>query len=348
MKKIKLLIVDDSVVVRKIISREIAKFPEIEIVGTAPDPYVARDLIVERDPDVLSLDIEMPRMDGITFLEKLARYHPMPVVIFSSLTPVNSETALRALELGAVEVMQKPWLNDSFTLQEMMILLADKIKAAAAVKYRFKKGVPLIKKPGAPSEIKAMIKTTDKVIAIGASTGGVEAIRSILPRLPGDFPGVVVVQHMPQMFTASFAKDLNRLCQMEVREARDGDTIHPGLALIAPGNQHLLVRRSGAQYLTSLNQGPLVCRQRPSVEVFFGSISKFVGANAIGVMLSGMGNDGASAMTKMRDAGAYNIAQDEGSCVVFGMPKEAIAHGAVHKVLPLDKIADELVALCSV
>lgn len=341
MKRVRLLIVDDSAVVRNILSRELAKDPEIEVIGSAPDPYIARDKIVNLEPDVITLDVEMPRMDGITFLGKLMRYKPMPVIILSSLTPKGCDTALTALELGAVDVMQKPELDLSHKLNEMLIMLADKIKEAAATKYRFSTGKPVVKKIE-PKKMTAMIRTTDKIVAIGASTGGTEAIRQIIPVLPPSFPGTVIVQHMPEKFTKSFADSLNAQSQVEVREACDGDTVRPGLVLIARGNYHMLFRRSGARYYVQLKQGPLVCRQRPAVEVLFESVAKYAGANAIGVMLTGMGNDGAKAMVKMKEAGSFNICQDEDSCVVFGMPMEAIKLNAHHKILPLSAIPREL------
>ncbi len=346
MDKIKVLIVDDSSVVRNILSTELAKDPEIEIVGTATDPYIARDKIVYSNPDVLTLDIEMPRMDGLTFLEKLMEHHPMPVIILSSLAPAGCEIAIKAMELGAVDVMEKPALDVSYKLNEMIIMLVEKIKAAKATKYRFanrnkeKQNKPVVKRM---AEMTSMLQTTDKIVAIGASTGGTEALRALLPTLPPSFPGVVVTQHMPEKFTKSFADHLAQLCKMEVREAVDGDTVRPGLVLIAKGNYHMLLRRSGARYYVEVKDGPLVCRQRPSVEVLFDSVAKYAGRNAIGVMLTGMGNDGATGMLHMKEAGSYNIAQDEQSCVVFGMPKEAIKAGGVDKIMSLEDIPNELV-----
>ncbi len=348
MDKIKVLIVDDSAVVRSILSRELARDPAIEIVGTAVDPFVARDKIVYLQPDVMTLDVEMPRMDGLTFLGKVMEHQPMPVIILSSLTPAGCETALKAMELGAVEVMEKPALDVSHKLNEMIIILTDKIKAAAQTKYRFMtRDKQEKKKTRQITPSTAMIKTTDKVVAIGASTGGTEAIRSIIPVLPPSFPGIVITQHMPEQFTKSFADSLSKQSQMEVREARDGDTVRPGLVLIAKGNYHMLLRRSGARYYVEVKQGPLVCRQRPSVEVLFDSVAKFAGKNALGVILTGMGNDGATGMLHMKEAGAVTIAQDEASCVVFGMPKEAIKSGGAQKILPLDDIAGELIRLVS-
>jgi len=328
------------------LSRELAKDPEIEVVGTAADPYAAREKIIALKPDVLTLDIEMPRMDGITFLEKLRKYYPIPVVVFSSLTPASSETALKAFELGAVEVMEKPVIDMPYKLEEMVVMLSDKVKGAAATKHRLMNKVYCAKKPLGPSS-SSMIRTTNKVIAVGASTGGVEAIRSILPVLPRMFPGIVITQHMPERFTKIFADDLNRQCKIEVREAKDGDTVLPGIALVAPGNYHMLLARSGARYYVQIKEGPLVCRQRPSVEVLFNSVAKYAGKNAIGVILSGMGKDGASGMLKMKEAGAFTLAQDEESCVVFGMPKQAVESGGVDKVVNLCDIPQELIRLCS-
>lgn len=349
LKKIRVIVIDDSAVIRKVLARELSRDPAIEVVATAADPYVAREKIVELKPDVLTLDIEMPRMDGIMFLEKLKKYYPMPVVVLSSLTPASSETALKAFELGAVEVMHKPVIDVSYKLKEMMVMLGDKIKAAASVKYRFihKLTIAEVRPEASVSEMTAMIKTTDKVVAIGASTGGVEAIREVLTSLPAIFPGIVIAQHMPERFTKVFAEDLNRRCKIKVREAKDGDSVLPGLVLIAPGNFHLLLARSGARYHVEVKEGPLVCRQRPSVEVLFESVAKYAGRNAIGVILSGMGSDGAHGLLKMKEAGAFTLAQDENSCVVFGMPKEAIACGAVDKVVSLSDIPAALIAQCS-
>jgi len=344
MAKVRVLIVDDSAVVRNILSEELAKDPNIEVVGTAMDPFVAREKIVSLKPDVLTLDVEMPRMDGITFLERLMQYHPMPVIIFSSLTPAGCATALRAMELGAIEVMQKPERDLSYKLHEAMLQLREKIVAAARAKCQFVTK-PLIARPvikkSAPTG--AMIRTTDKVVAIGASTGGTEAIREILPSLPADFPGVVIAQHMPAKFTKSFADHLNELCHIEVREAKDNDTVHPGLALIAPGNFHMLFRRSGARYYVQVKDGPLVHHQRPAVDVLFESVAQYGGANALGVILTGMGADGAKGLLKMKEAGAHTISQDEKSCIVYGMPKVAFEMGASCAVMALKDIAADLV-----
>ncbi len=345
LKKIRVLIIDDSPLVCKILSRELPRDPEIEIAGMASDPYQAREKILELKPDVLTLDIAMPRMDGITFLEKLKKYYAMPVVVLSSLTPASSEIALKALELGALEVMHKPVGDSPYKLQEMIVMLIDKIKAAAQAKLTDE---TLGKRRFASVSPKmiAMVRALDKIIAIGASTGGVEAVRSILLSLPPVFPGIVIAQHMPEHFTKAFADDLRKHCKIEVREAKNGDGIHPGLALIAPGNYHLLLASASGRYYVEVKDGPLVCRQRPSVDVLFNSISKCAGKNAIGLILSGMGRDGAEGLLKMRDAGAFTIAQDEASCVVFGMPKAAIDNGAVTKVLPLGDIPRELITQC--
>ncbi|MEI8344521.1 MAG: chemotaxis response regulator protein-glutamate methylesterase [Candidatus Omnitrophota bacterium] len=344
-KKIRVLVVDDSSVVRNILATELSKDPEIEVVATAADPYIARDKIVLLEPDVLTLDVEMPRMDGVTFLGKLMASKPMPVIILSSLTPSGCETALKALELGAIDVMQKPEMDLAAKLSEMIQQLCDRIKAAYSAKYRFQvKAQRLTPTVRPPIVMSAMMKTTDKIVVIGASTGGTEAIRAIIPILPADFPGVVITQHMPEKFTQTFAESLNATSKLEVREAQNNDTVRPGLVLIARGNYHMLLRRSGARYYVEVKDGPLVCRQRPSVEVLFDSAAKYAGRNAIGVILTGMGNDGAQGLLHMREAGAFTIAQDEKSCVVYGMPKEAVKVGAAQKILPLDEIPGEIAA----
>ena len=337
MPKIRVLIIDDSAVVRNVLTEALSKDPGIEVVGTAPDPYIARDKIVQLKPDVLTLDVEMPKMDGVTFLRKLMSSHPMPVVMVSSLTQHGAETTMAALEAGAVEIVAKPSIDVKHGLDEMATEIIDKVKAASKVNMSVHH--PKVKSTVKPKVLaSAMIKTTDKVIFIGASTGGTEAIKDVLMRLPMSTPGICIVQHMPEGFTNAFAKRLNDLCEMEVVEAKNGDTVIPGRVLIAPGHSHMLLRRSGARYSVEVKQGPLVMRHRPSVEVLFTSAAKFAGANAVGVMLTGMGGDGSSGMLEMKKAGAYNIAQDEQSCVVFGMPKEAIKLGGVHKVAPLSDI----------
>ncbi|MBF0489573.1 MAG: chemotaxis response regulator protein-glutamate methylesterase [Candidatus Omnitrophica bacterium] len=348
MKKIKVLIVDDSAVVRSILKKELGKRPDLDIIDTAPDPYVARDRILQHEPDVLILDVEMPRMDGITFLEKLMQSKPMPVVIFSSLTPVGCETALRAMELGALEVIHKPSLDVAEKLNEMMEVLANALRAAYSARHRFKDGYkPLVSAVETLSPSTAMIKTTDKVFAIGASTGGTEALRVLLPALPATFPGIVLVQHMPEYFTKTFADSLSKTCAMEVREAKDNETVRQGLILVAPGNHHMLLRRSGARYYVEIKDGPMVFYQRPSVETLFNSVAKYAGSNAVGIILTGMGKDGAGGLKLMKEAGAFTIAQDEATCAVYGMPKAAVDAGAVNKVLPLQDIPKELIRQAS-
>jgi len=341
MKDIKVMIVDDSAIVRKVFTEELSKERGIEVVGTAPDPYVARDKIVKLKPDVVTLDIEMPRMDGITFLKKLMKYYPLPVIIVSSLTPKGGKLALEAIESGAVEVLSKP--GAAYSVGDMKQQLADKIRAAASV--RVSRQIDDSAVQGSTVEIssRALKETTNKVIAIGASTGGTEALKKVLCRFPPTIPGVVVVQHMPANFTTAFAARLNDLSAIEVKEAADGDAVLPGRALIAPGNFHMLLRRSGARYYVCVKTGPMVCHQRPAVDVLFKSTAEYAGANAVGIILTGMGSDGARGMLKMREAGARTIGQDEASCVVYGMPKEAVKMGAVEIVAPLDRIAQETI-----
>lgn len=340
MKKIKLLIVDDSAVVRNILSSELGRFSDLDVVGTAADPYIARDKIVILKPDVIILDIEMPRMDGVTFLRRLMASHPMPVVIFSTLTPAGCDLAMQAMEAGAVEVMHKPELDVASKLREAMIQLRERVRGASLARYKF-----VVK----PKEIKPYsgeplaIKTTDKVVAVGSSTGGTEAIRDIIPKLPPNFPGVVIAQHMPAHFTKTFAVSLNSQCAMEVREAEDNDTVRPGLALVAPGNLHTMLCRSGTRYYVRVKDGPLICHQRPSVEVLFDSAAKNAGANAVGVILTGMGSDGANGLLRMRQAGALTIAQDEKTSVVYGMPRAAAELGAAEKIVALENIAGVLI-----
>jgi len=341
MKKIRVLIVDDSAVVRQIFLKELSSDPQIEVVGTAPDPYIARDKIVKLQPDVVTLDIEMPRMDGITFLKKLMRYYPMPVIVVSSLTRKGGELALEAIESGAVEVMSKP--GASYTVGEMSVELIDKIKAVAKVKV--KKQYVTTADTYTPLEKLAMTRTTNKVVAIGASTGGTQALQRLLFALPGNAPGTIVVQHMPEHFTRAFADRLNDICAMEIKEAEDGESVIPGKALIAPGNYHMLLRRSGARYYVQVKSGPLVCRQRPSVDVLFKSVARYAGRNAVGVIMTGMGSDGAEGLREMKDNGASTIAQNEASCVVFGMPKVAIELGAVDKIVSLDKIPEQILRM---
>lgn len=332
--KIRVLIVDDSAIVRQVLSRELAKDPEIEVVGTAINPYVARDMIVELQPHVLTLDVEMPRMDGLTFLRKLMHYSPTPTIIVSSLTAANSPIALEALQAGAVEVLCKP--GASYSVGDMAVELIDKVKAAAKVDLKRMMKLRGGTKP--PKVQTALTETTNKVVAIGTSTGGTEALRRILPTLPANSPGIVIVQHMPESFTRSFAQSLDKECAITVHEAESGESVVPGKALIAPGNFHMSLRRSGARYSVEVETGELVSRHRPSVDVLFESVAKYAGANAVGVMMTGMGNDGARGMKLMHDAGAHTIAQDEESCVVFGMPGKAIEAGGVDEIVPLDEI----------
>ncbi len=343
LQKIKVFIVDDSAVVRKIFSEEISKEEDMEVVGTAPDPFVARDKIVHNKPDVMTLDVEMPRMDGLTFLRKLMTHYPLPVIIVSSLTPKGSKMALEALEGGAVDVLSKP--GGSYSIGDMTVQLKEKIRGAARVNLTRLRGAASTERGPLPAIPTALSETTQKVIAIGASTGGTEALKEVLMRMPLNTPGILVVQHMPPHFTTAFAERLNRLCQIEVREAKDGDSVLNGQALIAPGNFHMLLRRSGSRYYVNVKDGPLVHHQRPAVDVLFNSVAQYAGGNSIGVILTGMGADGAQGLLKMKGAGAKTIAQDEASCVVFGMPKEAIKLGATDRIAPLEKIPQEIIQL---
>jgi len=344
-RKTKVLIVDDSAIVRKLLAECLASEPDMEVVGTAPDPFIARDKILSLRPDVLTLDIEMPRMDGLTFLKKLMRFHPMPVVVISSLAQASSKTAIEALQCGAVEVLGKP--GGPYSVGELKRDLPLKIRAAAQARMAHRSSEPAApEKPAAP--IPSYAVNASAIIAIGASTGGTEAIREVLIRMPAESPGIVVVQHIPAVFSMAFANRLNDLCKIRVKEAADGDRVLPGQVLIAPGNFHMTLRKLGGEYRVAVHDGERVCYQRPSVDVLFESVAKVAGADAIGAILTGMGADGAEGMLKMKRAGARTVAQDEASCVVFGMPREAIKMGAVDRVLPLDRIAQELLALSSV
>ncbi|MDG5816638.1 chemotaxis response regulator protein-glutamate methylesterase [Chitinispirillales bacterium ANBcel5] len=334
---IKVIVIDDSAIVRQVLARELSKAPDIEVVATAADPYIARDKIVACKPDVLTLDIEMPRMDGLTFLRKIMQHYPIPTIVVSSLTPKGSTMALDALSSGAVDVISKP--GYSYTVGDLSKILIEQIRVASTVTYEKIKTIRNTTIKCSKQKRLSLSQTTNKIIAIGASTGGTVAIETVLKQIPVNAPGIVIVQHMPEKFTSSFAQRLNSLCDIEVKEAKNGDSILPGSALIAPGNYHTVVRRSGARYYVEVKSGPPVCHQRPSVDVLFHSVAKFVGANAIGAILTGMGDDGASGLLEMRKSGATTIAQDENSCVVFGMPKEAIENGAAQRVLPLEKIA---------
>jgi two-component system chemotaxis response regulator CheB len=324
--------------VRSILGKELEKDADIEVVGKAPDPYVARDMIVELKPDVITLDVEMPRMDGITFLRKLMRYYPLPAIIVSSLTPQGGQLAMEALEAGAVDVMCKP--GSAFSVENLSAELIEKIKTAATIRVKKREVTAAATRP-----MLALTRTTNKVVAIGASTGGTEALQRVLTSLPANSPGIVIVQHMPEHFTRAFAERLDPMCAISVKEAENNDRVVPGRALIAPGNYHMLLRRSGANYYVEVKAGPLVSRHRPSVNVLFKSVARYAGANAVGVILTGMGNDGAEGMKLMKDSGALNIAQDEQSCVVFGMPKEAIKAGGTDHVLPLDRIPAKILEL---
>lgn len=341
---IKVLIIDDSAMIRKVFEQELSKDPEIEVVGTAPDPFVGRDKIVYLKPDVITLDIEMPRMDGLTFLEKLMKHYPLPVVVVSSLAKKGGDVALKAMELGAVEVLSKP--GSAYSVGDMSEQLIEKVKAAANVKV-FKS--PLVSAPKVQTDstvASIRVKTTNKIIAIGASTGGTEALREVITKLPSNSPPVVIVQHMPQNFTKAFADRLNDLCQVQVKEAVDGEYLATGKVLIAPGNKHMEIRRSGINYYVTLFDGPMVFHQRPAVEILFNSVAKYAGQNAVGAILTGMGKDGAQGLLNMRQAGASTVAQDEKSCIVFGMPKEAIEIGAAQVIKPLNQIAQTLLDFC--
>ncbi len=352
-KTIRVLIVDDSSVVRQTLSEIISSDPELEVMGTAGDPFIAAEKIRHEVPDVIILDIEMPRMDGVTFLHKIMSQHPIPVVICSRLTVPGAETTLKALEYGAVEIIQKPRVGTKQFFAESKILICDAVKAASCAKLKpvsehtFKVSPKLnadavIPKPS----MKALVETTEKVILVGASTGGTDALRNLLMAMPLDTPGIVVVQHMPEHFTAEFAKRLNSICRISVKEAGDRDTIIRGQALIAPGNRHTLLKRSGAKYYVEVKDGPLVSRHRPSVDVLFRSAARYAGKNSIGVIMTGMGDDGAKGLREMKEAGARTFAQDEKSCIVFGMPHEAIKIGAAERVVPLDALPREIIKLC--
>lgn len=376
-KKIRVLVVDDSAVVRQSLSSILEADPEIEVMGTAADPIIAVKKIMREVPDVITLDIEMPRMDGLTFLRKLMSQHPIPVVVISSLTTKGTEVALKALEYGASEIIGKPAMNPDLFFQESHIMLCDVVKAAACSKLQRRKPLELSAVYGGAAQQRQqpqsqpmlhrtlpststvlpkysadvmiekssptdIIVNTETVIVLGASTGGTEAIRVLLRSMPANMPGMAIVQHMPEGFTRSFSKSLNEISAMEVKEAENGDKLYKGRVLIAPGNKHMLLKRVGKEYFVEIKDGPLVNRHRPSVDVLFRSAARYVGNNAIGVILTGMGNDGSKGMLELHEAGAHTIAQDEASCVVFGMPKEAINAGAVDDVVPLDGITARL------
>jgi two-component system, chemotaxis family, protein-glutamate methylesterase/glutaminase len=356
-RKVRVLIVDDSASVRQTMTAILSADPEIEVIGTASDPFVAARRIQNEVPDVITLDVEMPRMDGITFLRKLMAQHPLPVVMCSSLTEEGSATLMQALEAGAVDIILKPRMDVPQFLQEASIRICDSVKAAARARLKRvpsnrsnRPAVPLTPQPKLTADVmmpppvagQAMVRTTETIVCIGASTGGTESLRVVLEALPVDCPGIAIVQHMPEKFTEAFARRLDGLCAMEVKEAADGDTMLRGRVLIAPGNKHMLLQRSGARYYVAVKEGQLVSRHRPSVDVLFRSAARFAGSNALGIIMTGMGDDGARGLGEMKDAGSMTIAQDEASSVVFGMPKEAIARGAANKIMPLDLLAAEI------
>jgi two-component system chemotaxis response regulator CheB len=341
-RKIKVLVVDDSAVVREVLVRELQKHSRIEVVGTAPDPYVARDKILRLAPDVMTLDVEMPRMDGITFLRKIMEHHPIPTIVVSSLTPKGGEMAMEALSIGAFDVLCKP--GAAYTVGDLIPILIGQILAAAEVDIK-KIRSNLTVTPAVRVQHKALRKTTNRILAVGASTGGTAAIENFLRPIEANCPPIAIVQHMPPGFTKSFAERLNRDCAMEVREAVDGDLLNPGIALVAPGNWHMVLRRNGAQYRVALHQGERRHYQRPAVDELFESVAEYAGANAVGVILTGMGADGAEGLLKMRKAGARTIAQDEASSVVWGMPGEAVKRGAAEFVMSLHQIAGKAMEL---
>jgi two-component system, chemotaxis family, protein-glutamate methylesterase/glutaminase len=350
MKKIRVLVIDDSALIRKLLSEIINSQSDMETIGAASDPLIAREMIREMNPDVLTLDVEMPKMDGLDFLERLMRLRPMPVVMVSTLTEKGSDVTFRALELGAVDFIAKPKIDISSGLKQYGDEITQKIRIAKAA--RIKQHTPVVADKSASADavlpsVSNRIASTEKLIIVGASTGGTEAIKDFLIKLPPDCPGILITQHMPEAFTKSFANRLNNLCRISVHEAQGGERVLPGHAFVAPGHSHLLLKRSGANYMTELNQGELVSRHRPSVDVLFRSAANCAGKNAIGVILTGMGRDGAAGMREMHDAGSYNLAQDEASCVVFGMPKEAIAAGAVDEVVPLKDMAKSVLSKIS-
>ncbi len=349
-KKIKVLIVDDSAVIRKILSNGLSKQQDLEVVGTASDPFVARNKILQLKPDVLTLDVEMPRMDGITFLNKLMTHYPIPTIMVSSLTTDGCDATLKALEIGAVDFVAKPTSRLGSDVENVLDELYTKIKHAsrANVKVRQKhegiinnmKSVQTIQSETRSS----LFKGTHKIIIIGASTGGTEALKEVLIKMPPDSPAIAIVQHMPELFTNAFAQRMNSLCSITVKEGKNGDSLVPGQAIIAPGNYHMSIRKNGAMYCVETNQEAPVHHQRPAVDILFDSAAKYVGPNAIGVILTGMGSDGAQGLLNMKESGAKTIAQDEDSCVVFGMPKEAIKLGAADKIVPLQSISENILS----
>lgn len=347
---IRVLIVDDSASVRQALKDVLEGDPGIQVIATAGDPYAAAKIIQNEVPDVITLDVEMPRMDGISFLRKIMSQRPIPVVMCSSLTEEGTQTLMQALEAGAVDIILKPKMGTRQFIEDSAVAIRDSVKAAARAQLKKlppkmtvvrKLSADVIIPPPSPGS-KAMARTTEKIVCIGASTGGTESLRVVIEALPADSPGIVIVQHMPELFTASFAKRLDSLAQVTVKEAQDGDPVLRGHVLIAPGNKHTLLQRSGARYHVSVQDGPLVSRHRPSVDVLFRSAARYAGANALGIIMTGMGDDGAKGLLEMRQAGALTVAQNEETCVVFGMPKEAIALGAAERILPLDLLAAEI------
>ena len=342
---IKVVVVDDSALMRSVLKHILERTEDIRVVGSAPDPLVARELIRANNPDVITLDIEMPKMDGLEFLEKLMRLRPTPVIMISSLTEASSEVTFRALELGAVDFITKPKLDLVASMEEYSEIIVEKVRAAAKAKLKTPSPSVASRRLSADVVLPALsnhITSTEKVIIIGASTGGTEAIKEVLIRMPADCPGILITQHMPEAFTRSFAQRLDKICKIAVKEAESGDRVLPGHAYIAPGHSHLLLKRSGANYVCELSDGPPVNRHRPSVDVLFRSAANFAGQNAIGVILTGMGKDGAAGMLEMKNAGAHNFAQNEATCVVYGMPKEAVASGGVDDIVPLNDIASRV------
>lgn len=342
-QKIRVLIVDDSAVIRKLLEKIFSSAPDIEVVGTAADPYIARDKLVALKPDVMTLDVEMPRMDGISFLEKVMQHFPTRTIIFSSLAKTGSETYLRALEAGAIEILEKPSIDVSQTLEVLGASILEKVRAVAKARIN---PIKKVVTPGTPVKKAAptsLARTTHQLIAVASSTGGTEALKVFLSGMPTDIPGTLVVQHMPPGFTKSFAENLNNMFPFEVKEAQDGDQVVPGRVLIAPGNYHMEITRSGAFYYVKLHQGPTLHSVRPAADYLMKSVAKYVGKNALGVVLTGMGKDGAEGLLEMKNAGAYTVVQNEETCVVYGMPGAAVALGAADKILPLDRIAGDLI-----
>lgn len=338
---IRVLVVDDSAIVRNVLARTLQQQPDILVIGGAPDPYVAREMLLEHEPDVVLLDIEMPRMDGLTFLSKVMHYRPTPVIVVSSLSARGSDVAIEALRLGAIDVMCKP--GAAYTIGDLAPELIERVRVAARARVR---AISLDKpRTTAHGKNRSLLRTTNQVLAIGASTGGTVAIEEVLLGMPATPPGIVIVQHMPEHFTQSFAQRLNGICALDVREGRTGDSVVSGVALIAPGGKHMLLRRDGARYCVEVRDGPPVNRHRPSVDVLFRSVAVTAGRNAIGLILTGMGADGARGLLEMRHAGARTLAQDESSCVVYGMPRVALESGAAEEAVPLEKIPTRLGAL---